>query len=545
MAPRYAKPGCPALGYLAVNSVDSLSESHQTESLTVSDVLGSPSFAGTQVLAGSEGLDRIVSSVNVMENPDIVPWVKRGELLITVGYSISGSGADLTDLLESLDQKHLAGFAVKLGPYIPEIESDALAFADGRGFPVLALPAHVSFDDLIADVYAARGSLLLGGLYRRRDREQDLMNVALQGGGPAQVAERLSELVGREVLVLGLGNEVVAHHGGTEGRVPAAGLLERSRHENALSAPIVFGSTYVGQLYVFSDNGSGTSLSPGLVPTCAKIMALAASREIAVASVDRQFRTEFLEQLLQNRLDRSEVERRCQALEWSLEFPAVVVSLSPGTLDAAPYLERAQDMMAWFLRSRGLPSPIAIINGEVVAIIGGGDTTDLEAIAEEAAQDVMTRSASSDWSAGVSKPISGPTGLEHGWDEAKVATRVTRKVRGPGFAGRFSELGVFRLLAEVDTDALRQFAGEVLGELADGADGQLELRQTLTVLLDTNMNVAMTARLLHYHYNTIRYRVERLESILGPFMTDPTRRVELHVALLICDMLTEDEPQSS
>ena len=87
-----------------------------------------------------------------------------------------------------------------------------------------------------------------------------------------------------------------------------------------------------------------------------------------------------------------------------------------------------------------------------------------------------------------------------------------------------------------DPAELQAFATDVLGPLVAPTTEATDLRETLQVLLDTNFNVAEAARLQFFHYNTMRYRVGKLERLLGPLSTDPHLRLDAAVALRVLDL---------
>ena len=81
----------------------------------------------------------------------------------------------------------------------------------------------------------------------------------------------------------------------------------------------------------------------------------------------------------------------------------------------------------------------------------------------------------------------------------------------------------------------RDVAGSAPGTYAQ-RPGRSDLVKSLAVLSSTRFNVAESARMLHYHYNTMRYRVTKLERMLGEFADDAAATLRIGVALEVLRM---------
>ena len=81
---------------------------------------------------GIGGRDRAVRRVNVIEVPDILPWVKPDELLLTTGFPLRNAetGAtpapeELVGFVEELAARGVSALAVKAGRYLDELPPPA------------------------------------------------------------------------------------------------------------------------------------------------------------------------------------------------------------------------------------------------------------------------------------------------------------------------------------------------------------------------------------------------------------------------------------
>jgi purine catabolism regulator len=481
--------------------------------MAVRGVLALDVLAGSRVLAGEAGLDRPVTRVNVMEVPDVLPYVRPDELLVTTGYA----------LRENPEQ--------------------------------------------------------LGALVRELHRA--LVQVVLGGGGLAEVAGALADILDVEVLLTDAEGTVVVHAprpgsarpteaGASDGvdEPPVTSLpappfdgrgqlsvdaLRRGRFRTGRSGggcavvPIVAGPQDHGRIVAVSAARPLGDVDLQALERAATVCALAITKQQAVTAVESKYQADFLRDVLLGRAGGPErTVSHASGLGWDLDRRLVVVVAEPDTAassseaddDAQQRLQLERLAAAWgsAVRRRDASAAVVGFTTEVVAVLAVPDPFDAERLARDLATSVAFESRVS-FSVGVSRVADDAGALPTAYEEARRALAVGRQVQGTGAVASFDRLGVHRLLSLVpDAAELRSFERETLRDLADDTADAADLRHTLQVLLDTNLNVAQAARALHFHYNTLRYRIAKLERMLGPFTDDPLLRLDLSLALRVVQM---------
>ena len=105
-------------------------------------------------------------------------------------------------------------------------------------------------------------------------------------------------------------------------------------------------------------------------------------------------------------------------------------------------------------------------------------------------------------------------------------------------AGRlyfFEELGIYALLFNIeDISAFELFYNRELGKLIehDKLNGS-QLCKTLEVYFEKNKIIGKTADALYIHRNTLRYRLDKIQSLLGKDFDEVDNLVNINMAFKI------------
>jgi purine catabolism regulator len=525
-------------------------------SLSVREILAFDLLAGARVLGGAAGLDRRVQRLNVMTVPDIVRWTKERELLLTTGYPLPHLPRELIRLFTELDARGVSAVGVKYGAYGPGLMPETLRAADDLGLPIIDIPESVAFDDLLGRVLSDLSNRQASALAHAQEIHAALLQIFLGGGGLGDIVRELSAaLCGAGVICVDTSGQVLAQVAGdehwerlhrhdlldSEGALAAGRLAIETRAEPPfVSAPVLAGALRHGYLLAVAGTGPLPAEAETMVQQSAMVAALEITQRLAVSAVERHFESNAIHELLTSGDgDIEDTLSRAASFGWDLDRPLLVVVArrDPSPREARGELWHEHDIGAWVstVRSVDRRAVAGALGRDLVAVCGADASP--ETIGRALADGIhgMMRCC---FSAGTSGVVDAPRDLPVAYQHARTALDLAQKTGGPGTVMGYAGLGLIRLLNAVrDPAELRTFVDETLGAvLALPAEERDDLLNTLTVLLDSCLNIAESARILHFHYNTMRYRVRKLKRLVGPFTDDSRLRLRLSVALQIIHM---------
>lgn len=497
---------------------------HAPIGITVGAALGLPCLAGARLVAGAGGMARRIRVVNIMEVPDIVRWMRGGELLLTTAYPIRDDPSALGRLVPELAERGLAGLGIRIGPYLETLPAEMLEAADSLDFPVIEVPPHVVFNEILVEVLGTILNRQAVELERSQAIHERLTAVSLAGGSHQQLLGALAELIHLPVAIVDdHGNVVVTAGDPPVGETPPD-----------LTRPIKGGGSTHGEIVAWTRGDTVQSHQLRAMEQAATVAAMAVAQERAVVSREQRHRTLLLMELVSGRpLDRAEMARRADAMGWNFEGPRAAVLLevadAKGPIRVAdqPAEERlvrltqdaaGQDAIIW-----ALPSGLAMLAVPTRSFTGLCQALHDRIGRARPGLRVMVA---------FGRPYSDFSDFQRSYQEAVEALAVGREIYGDDFVLGHNELGVYRLLYQLPTEELKRYVTEALEPLLE-YDRRRNgcLLQTLECYFRHDRNRVTTAAELNVHYNTLRYRMERIERLIGGIDRHPMSRLQLEMAV--------------
>ncbi|WP_209123768.1 PucR family transcriptional regulator ligand-binding domain-containing protein [Alkalihalobacillus sp. BA299] len=550
--------------------------------MQLKEILALPTFKEAKVVAGHEGLNKSVQSINLMDAPDIIHYLKRDQLLLTTAYSVRNNPNALNELVKQMAKQDCAGLGLKTKRYIDEIPENLIEVANKFNFPIIELPLHHSLGEMLNE----------GLSYILKERTEELnyalnihrefTNIIMSGGGFSQVIKSLGSILNTSILLLNYRLEIMSSSHPIDKEEffdvywNIYELISNEQFDNykVLTIPLEGTTIDYEQFSIYpiyttnQQKGYVVILGSALneqtsfqlaVEQAANVLSFEFMKMHAVEQQARRVKNEFFTDLVEGTIA-SEQEIINRGKIYSLDKSRQYICLTCKIDGASDYyldhhpLQAEKDMnnkrdhiydVLEVVLAKKFEQSVVFTKGDVFAILIGfdfyNDSVEKE-VYDSILQTQLDVHIASDISLsfGISNYVENVKDIPTTFQEAVDALRLGYRENKERFIKTYRTKDLTELLKSIPTQKLKEFYKSTLKDLAFSSEKEkIDLVQTLEFFLNHNCQISETAKSMYIHRNTVIYRLKKCEEILGRDIKNSDETLRLRMALFVKTLLPQ------
>ncbi|MGA5181039.1 PucR family transcriptional regulator [Streptomyces pseudogriseolus] len=512
------------------------------------------------VRAGEDRLDAPVRWAHASELADPVPYMEGGELLLITALKLDAEDREaMRRYVKRLAGAGVVGLGFAVGVHYDDIPEALVEAAREEGLPLLEVPRRTPFLAISKAVSAAIAADQYRAVTAGFAAQRELTRQTLTDGPEGLLAALASQVDGWAALYDASG-AVVAAAPDWAGRRAARLTAEvtRLRERPTPASSVVAGPENEDRVELHSLGTGrrphaalavGTASAPGTaeryaVHSAVALLTLTTERSRSLYAAEQRIGAAVLRMLLAGEPDHARAVAG-DVYGGLLDAPFRIIVAETGggggggggggrasrahgeaNGDALGALAESAESAA----ARSGEPVLAVPEGERLVVLAADGGTVVSACCEHAAaREAARRSEDGDLVVGLSAPA-GPITASAAYKQAEQALSVARR-RGRVLV-EHEQMAAGSVLPLLADDAVKAFADGLLRALRDhDATGRGDLVASLRAWLSRHGQWDAAAADLGVHRHTLRYRMRRVEEILGRSLDDPDVRMELWLAL--------------
>ncbi len=527
-------------------------------SLTVEEMLQIGVLSDVEVLAGEQGLsNRIVKTVVVIDVPNAGQWVRGGEFLLTSGYLFANDALAFVDLVDSLAKKNAAALGVKIGRFLNKVPDEAIVKANKYDFPILKIPTFMNHVDIINPVLSA----IVNSQYKLLEATEairtEFLNSLLLNKGIEDILNILARFLNVGVAyideIFGIG------YGSENSYFKDTYVVPRMLSEiikDYTNVKINNANKTIGHLVFEKEPSYLTRFADVAIREAQRALLLHFQRMDFAYKVERRHKDAFIKDILYSKFKKpAEVFLQAKVHGWDPAWKLVVATIknieeNKSTNDSTTdtLIEEKERLLHFLNEKLNIYFPgtmVTDISPYFVALIPMKEENDYISLCKtiEELHRILTQYMESSVVISVSSAKKDLSETPHAFSESLETLDILRRMEQKPGVYSWCDLGVEKVLCALKgSEISRNFWRKTLGKLIDTKDeSSLFLFQTLEALISNDWQLKQTADFLHIHYNTLKYRIKRLEDILGmDGLSEGKRRFDISLAFMLYKLENSD-----
>ncbi|MBD0383963.1 PucR family transcriptional regulator [Paenibacillus sedimenti] len=532
--------------------------------MRLSELLDLPVFNGASLVAGNQGIEREVNTVNMMDAPDIIHFLKKNELLVTTAFHFKDDLHSLLHLIKEMEKQDCSGLGIKTKRFLDQIPDEAVSLANELQLPLLELPIQTSLGDIVNKSLSHILDIRTNELHNAMQTHQQFTNHIMSGQGINKILESLSSLIHLPVVLLN-------HH-----LRPAVNNFNQPSIFEHLETLITsghhlhFSKTTISTFSLLNETRDTITLFPvyshkqysylcilGFIPLsdrstfltveqATNVIAFELMKENALKQNRRRIENEFFTNFINGSFSTNEEiisrgkefgllnEQRYVCAVGKLDITEKNISFMQYQSEQELIYDKIESELQLFHQKIHL---FTTDHSYILLMQLKGGWKDIEQPFFSLLETLQTKIAihcQEELSFGISNYAQQLIHIPISYKEATDALYYGNMSGKKKFIEIYQPKEVPEILRMVPYEHLIKFYSDTFQAFANdpNKDHQI-LLQTLSVYLETHCHLAETAKRLYVHRNTVIYRLEKCEEIIGRSLKEADETLRLRLAFRI------------
>ena len=549
--------------------------------ISIEDMLELDIMSNCKLIAGTRGVRNTISRVNIMADPDILEWMAEGEFLLTTAYFFKKDNIeDQEQLIRTCVDKKLAGIGIKVSPYLKSLSPEVIELANYLNFPLIDIHYSIPLSDIMMVIFNEIFNKQASLLQRIEMVHEKLMNVMLQGKGIEEIVQIIQDNIKNPVILnLNYFNKYIEYLGENNEHIRDELLKEvksfnqpsnmknklkkldedkvliNDKYVKRMVMPIILRDNIYGHLFTWSTDMPLGGFDLAIIESASTTIALSILQELSVKEVEIRYRSDFFEDLVS-----MDLKRRKKALDRAHFFNLkednfYIIEVMSFKVKGDHPINRDMDIdctmdlinttvttieeLMDYYSLKGIVS--TKING-IQILLGFPENNSimdkLEIFNNKLIKILNNKYKSIESRIGVGRIYKDLENVNKSFLDAVRTVRTGKSITNKEIV-TYDELGIFKILSQdYLNDELEDFYNTILKPLVEYDEKKAtDLVKTLEVYFKNNGNLTKISKEMYTHYNTVLYRIGRINQITEMDIENPHDRLNLEIALKIKELL--------
>lgn len=485
-------------------------------------------FKDFELLTNFDIKDINISHVTVMDAPDAVTFSKGGEFVLTSGYILKDDIKTFFDFIENSKKFGCSAIGIKLDRFIKILPNEVIEFANKMNFPLINIPTKYSYSDIINPVLSNILDKQLEEMKLTEKIHNNFVNMIIENKSTEEILKYLYEIIERDIVFYDYFSNKNYHFGNE--------FVENDKTFNR----IIHGKyREIGKTVCNVDSDNLSYVEKMAIFYCSTILNIKIEQDVIVVKTRENYLNDFINDLLTHNINseeelftRANLLKKDVSESWSCiifdidNYKDTLVSSPEETHNLENIKVRMFRKITEFLKSKDLIFHYYTKSDSLVILIKSmkkekynpeNIKKNLIVPIKKYIKEIFYDYEHLTLTVGIGMRQDKIINIYKSYEEAMDSIRIGRTLQNQNGIFIFQDIEFFKNLKDTieNQNSTPYFIKDFLKVIDYSKEKDMDYTSTLISLIENNWSIKKASEVQYLHYNTIKYRYEKLQQITG------------------------------